>query len=72
MVSRSGKILCAVLAKIYPLALPGFFAAGFAVLVGDVFAAAATGARALLAASDFGFAFFGAAFLAGFVSFGRC
>ena len=48
-----------------------FFATGFAALAGDVFAVAVTGARALLAASDFGFAavFFAAAFLAGFGAF---
>src|ERR1700722_4664043 len=53
----------------YPLALPTvFLATGFATLAGEVVAEAVTGARALLAASDFGFAadFFATAFLAGF------
>src|SRR6185437_14210362 len=41
----------------YPLALPTLFlTTGFATLAGEVVAVAVTGARALLAASDFGFA----------------
>src|SRR3954452_22170329 len=71
MASRAGKPLSCLLFT-YPRALPALFfagvlgaAAGFAA---EVFAAAATGARALLTASDLGFAaaFFTAAFLAGF------
>src|SRR6185436_2002381 len=56
----------------YPRALPALFLAGVldgaAGLAADVLAADATGARALLTDSDFGFAaaFFAAAFLAGF------
>ena len=56
----------------YPRALPALFLAGvldgLAGLAADVLAADATGARALLTESDFGFAgaFFAAAFLAGF------
>src|SRR6185436_15675728 len=56
----------------YPRALPALFFAGVlgavAGFAADVLAADATGARALLTASDFGFgaAFFAAAFLAGF------
>src|ERR1700678_4035454 len=56
----------------YPLALPTvFLATGFATLAGEVVADAVTSARALLAASDFGFAaaFFATAFLAGFAVF---
>jgi hypothetical protein len=69
MASRLGKLCSRALAKSYPLALPAlFFATGFVGFAGDVFAFAVTGARALLTASDFGFAadFFAAAFLAGF------
>src|SRR6187402_2587881 len=71
MASRLGKPLSCFLFT-YPRALPALFfagvfgaAAGFAA---DVLAADATGARALLTASDFGFAvaFFAAAFLVGF------
>src|ERR1700688_1807806 len=60
---------CRAAWPLYPLALPTvFFATGFATLAGEVVAEAVTGARALLAASDFGFAadFFATAFLAGF------
>src|SRR6185437_12260237 len=67
MTSRPGNSLSRCLAT-YPLALPAlFFATGFATFAGDVLAVAVTGARALLVASDFGFAagFFAAAFLAG-------
>src|ERR1700730_264848 len=55
----------------YPRALPALFFAGVldggAGLAGDVLAVAVTGARALLTASDFGFAedLFATAFLAG-------
>src|SRR4051794_38040911 len=68
-----GKFRSRCLAKSYPLALPGLLlATGFPGLVGEVFAPALTGARALLAASDLGFAedFFAAAFLTGFGGFG--
>src|SRR5450755_768752 len=60
---------CRVAWPLYPLALPTLFlATGFATLAGEVVAVAVTGARALLAATDFGFAadFFATAFLAGF------
>ena len=75
MASRAGKPLSRCFAHVYPLALPALFLAavlaaggGFA---GEVLAVAVTGARALLAASDFGLAadFFAAAFLAGFGAF---
>src|SRR6266850_2201394 len=73
--SRSGKTLSRCFAT-YPLALPALFlATGFVVLAGEVLAVAVTGARALLTASDLGFAagfvaaFFAAAFLAGFGAF---
>src|SRR4029077_6579935 len=61
---------CRVVWPLYPLALPAlFFAIGFAVFEAEVFAV--TGARALLAACDFGFAaaFFTATFLAGLAGF---
>jgi hypothetical protein len=69
--SRAGKPLSCFLFT-YPRALPALFFAGVleagAGFATDVFAEEATGARALLTASDFGFAaaFFTAAFLAGF------
>ena len=69
MVSRPGKPWsCFVFT--YPRALPALFFAGVLGAVGgfaEVLAAAATGARALLTASDFGLvaAFFTVAFLAG-------
>src|SRR3984957_2138169 len=76
MASRLGKTLSRCFATSvrwpYPLALPALFlATGFVVLAAEVFAVAVTGARALLAASDFGFAaaFFAAGFLAGFAAF---
>src|SRR5437868_4069571 len=59
---------------VHPRALPAlFFAGAFAAAAGfdaDVLAAGATGARALLAASDFGFAaaFLATAFFAGFAA----
>src|SRR6186713_2053488 len=66
MASRLGKPL-SYLRFTYPRALPALFFAGVLGAVGgfaaDVLAADPTGARALLTASDFGFA---AAFLAGF------
>src|SRR6195952_1254758 len=70
MASRLGKPLSCLLFT-YPRALPALFFAGGLVAAGfaaDVLAAEATGARALLTASAFGFAaaFFTAAFLAGF------
>src|SRR4051795_5100276 len=71
MASRLGKPLSCFLFT-YPRALPALFFAGVlgavAGFAADVLAADATGARALLTASDFGFAaaFFAAAFLAGF------
>src|SRR2546421_9777312 len=71
MASRAGKPVSG-LRFTYPSALPALFLAGaFAAGAGfaaDVLAAGATGARALLTASDFGLlaAFFTAAFLAGF------
>src|SRR5260370_34908799 len=70
MASRPGKPLSCFLFT-YPRALPALFFAGgldAAGLAADVLAAEATGARALLTASAFGFAaaFFTAAFLAGF------
>src|SRR4051812_29888685 len=70
MASRPGKPLSCFLFT-YPRALPALFFAGVLGAVegfADVLAAVATGARALLTASDFGFAaaFFAAAFLAGF------
>src|SRR5438309_10263484 len=71
MASRPGKPLSCFLFT-YPRALPALFFAGVlgavAGFAADVLAADATGARALLTASDFGFAaaFFAAAFLAGF------
>src|SRR5258707_6525249 len=71
MASRAGKPLSGLLFT-YPRALPALFFAGVFDAGGgfaaDVLAADATGARALLTASDFGFAaaFFTAAFLAGF------
>src|SRR6201996_2421354 len=75
MASRLGKTLSRSFATSvrwpYPLALPALFlATGFVVLAAEVFALAVTGARALLAASDFGLAaaFFAAGFLAGFAS----
>src|ERR1700722_5203911 len=73
MASRSGKTLSRCLATLsaclYPLALPTLFlATGFTTLAGEVVDIAVTGARALLAALDFGFAavFFATAFLTGF------
>src|SRR5207237_9563547 len=71
MASRLGKPLSCFLFT-YPRALPALFFAGVlgavAGFAADVLAADATGARALLTASDFGFAvaFFAAAVLAGF------
>src|SRR5207245_929061 len=71
MASRLGKPLSCFLFT-YPRALPALFFAGVlgavAGFAADVLAADATGARALLTASDFGFAaaFFAGAFLAGF------
>src|SRR5215470_14681448 len=59
---------------VHPRALPAlFFAGALGAVAGfdaDVLAAGATGARALLAASDFGFAtaFLAAAFFAGFAA----
>src|ERR1700748_2605192 len=71
MASRLGKPLSRCFATSvrwsYPLALPALFLATvFVVLAAEVFAVAVTGARALLAASDFGLAagFFGAGFFA--------
>src|SRR3954469_2529486 len=73
MASRAGKPW-SCFRFTYPLALPALFLAGaFAAGAGfaaDVLVAGATGARALLTASDLGFAaaFFTAAFLAGFAA----
>src|ERR1700692_4670221 len=79
MASRLGKTLSrrwATRSASYPLALPALFLAtglvvlAAEVLVAEVLAVAVTGARALLAASDFGLAaaFLIAAFFAGFAS----
>src|SRR5215472_2077271 len=71
MASRDGKprsCFCFTYPRAFPaLFLAGVFAAAFG-FAADVLAAAATGARALLTASDFGLvaAFFTAAFFAGF------